>query len=78
MKLRDNDFHPLFMGEVDVATGGSTEVMDDVAGLGVVPPAEVFHFYSDFFQPFFGLFDLGLKSTVSQKEGAGMIEEDFH
>jgi hypothetical protein len=52
--------------------------MQDVAGLGGIPPAEVFDIHADFFESGPGLFDLDLRAAMRQHERHMAIQENFH
>lgn len=77
-EVGEDDFHAFFVGEAEEGGGDAGEVVEDVAGLGVVPPAEVFDLEADFFEGDFGLFDLDLGAAVGEHEGDVAVEEDFH
>jgi hypothetical protein len=52
--------------------------MDDVSDLSRTPPAESIYLDAASLESFLGLFDLNLKTAMSQHEGIRMVKEDFH
>jgi hypothetical protein len=77
-EVGEDNFDALLVGETEEGSGDAAEVMEDVGGLGVVPPAEVFDVEADFFEGEFGLLDLDLGATMGQHEGDVAVEKDFH
>ena len=61
-----------------VAVAGGRKVMDQIALLLPIPPAEIFHLHTERFESGLGLIDLNLKSAVGEQEGGWMIKEDAH
>src|SRR2546421_12943269 len=58
--------------------GKSAEVLQHIAGLTVVPPAERLDGHPEFFEGCFSLLDLDLSATVSQHEWHMAVENYFH
>src|SRR5581483_11691683 len=77
-QIGDHDLHPFRAGEPEERGWNSAEGMQEISGLGVIPPAEKFDFQADLFQGLFGLLDLNLLPAMSKGEGNLMVEEDFH
>jgi hypothetical protein len=54
------------------------DLMQDVAGLVFVPPAEVFDLDADLVEGGLGLLDLNLRAAMCQQEGHVAVQKYFH
>ena len=53
-------------------------MINDLARLLVIPPADIFNLKPPAFKCGFRLFNLDLKTAVGESEGAGMSKENLH
>ncbi len=63
---------------VDGRRVGAAEEVDNIPLLGVIPPAEVFHFEARCFERLLSPLDLDLQTAVGEEERVLVIDEDFH
>jgi len=74
----EDDANPFSMGKLNVGGDWSPKVMNEVAGLRVIPPPQEVNLHSNIVQSTPGLLDLNLKATMREQERSGMVEQDFH
>jgi hypothetical protein len=73
-----HDLEFLLTRHLDVFDRRPAKVVDEVAGLSFVPPADEFDTHAEALQGLFGLIDLNLETTVREEKWVRMIEQNFH
>ena len=74
----DDDLDFFLLREPDVFRVHPAKMMDHIASLRAVPPAQEFDLDAVFFERDFRLLDLDLRATVREGERQRMVEKDFH
>ena len=77
-QIGNDDLDFFLLGKLNLIDRHAAKIMNDVAGLVLVPPAERLSFHANFIERGKRALDLGGLSAMRKGEWQGAVEQDFH